>query len=229
MNEIMKVDFTSQTVSARDLYETLNISKRFSAWFEDNSQGFIEGQDFTSVLSGTVVNNGAFRELQDYQMSVDMAKHICLMSRTDKGKEVRQYLIDLEKAWNTPEQIMARALTVAQQIITDKDKLIETMKPKAAFFDAVSGSKTALSMDEVAKVLNMGFGRNKLFELLRNAHILNEHNVPYQKYVDNRWFRVIEQKYTKGDMVVVTTKTLVYQKGVDGIRKMFDKPKVGGS
>ena len=119
MNELIAVDFESQTVSARDLHDSLGIEKRFSAWFESNSQGFIEGEDFTSVLSGTVVNNGAHRDLQDYNISVDMAKHICLMSRTEKGKQCRQYLIDLEKAWNTPEQVMARALEFAHQKIEE--------------------------------------------------------------------------------------------------------------
>lgn len=82
MNELIKVDADAQVVSARELHEALGVEKRFSAWFETNSQGFVEGEDFTSVLSGTVVNNGAHRELQDYNLSVDMAKHICLMSRT---------------------------------------------------------------------------------------------------------------------------------------------------
>lgn len=94
MNEIIKVNYETEepTVSARSLYEGLEIKKRFSSWFDSNSQGFIEGEDFTSVLSGTVVNNGAHRELQDYLLSVDMAKHICLMSRTDKGKLCRLML-----------------------------------------------------------------------------------------------------------------------------------------
>ena len=114
MENLIPVNYDSEqpTVSARDLHGALGVSKRFSAWFEVNSQGFVENEDFTSVLVSTVVNNGALRELQDYKLSVDMAKHICLMSRTEKGKLIRQYFIDLEKAWNTPEQAFARALRI---------------------------------------------------------------------------------------------------------------------
>lgn len=106
----------------------------------------------------------------------------------------------------------------------DKNKALqaenERMKPKEEFFDAVADSRTAISMNEVAKVLSIkGYGRNNLFEFLRQNKILNSYNVPYQKYVDNGWFRVIEQHYQKNGEPVVTTKTLVYQKGVDGIRK----------
>ena len=124
----------------------------------------------------------------------------------------------------TPEQIVANALIVAQNIISQKDRQIEEMKPKAEFFDAVADSKTAISMNEVAKVLNIkGYGRNKLFEYLRENKVLDRWNVPYQKYVDNGWFRVIEQHYQKNGEPIVTTKTLVYQKGVDGIRKMIER------
>lgn len=223
MNELLKVDFNTQTVSARELHRKLNIEKRFSAWFESNSQGFIERQDYTGVLSGTEVpNNGGFqyRELQDYNMSIDMAKHICLMSRSEEGMKCRQYFIDLEKAWNTPEQVIARALIAAQSIIEDKSRMIEEMKPKAEFFDAVADSKTAVSMNDVAKVLGIkGYGRNNLFEFLRNIKILDSYNRPYQKYVDCGWFRVIEQRYTKNGEGIVTFKTLVYQRGIDAIRR----------
>lgn len=120
----------------------------------------------------------------------------------------------------TPEQIVANALIVAQNIISQKDKQIERMKPKAEFFDAVADSRTAISMNEVSKVLGIkGYGRNNLFEFLRNNGILDRWNVPYQRYIDCGWFRVIEQKYTRQGEPCVTTKTLVYQKGVDAIRK----------
>lgn len=120
----------------------------------------------------------------------------------------------------TPEQIVANALIVAQNIINQKDKLIAEMTPKADFFDAVADSKTAISMNEVAKVLAIkGYGRNNLFEFLRNEGVLDRSNVPYQRYVDCGWFRVIEQHYMQNGEPQVTTKTLVYQKGVDAIRK----------
>ncbi len=224
MEGLLVVNAERETVSARDLHEKLNIEKRFSAWFETNSAGFEEGEDFTSVLVGTEVqNNGGIqiRDLQDYQLSLDMAKHICLMSRTEKGKECRQYLIELEKAWNTPEQIFARALKMADKVIEKKDRLIAELKPKADFFDAVAESKTAIEIGEVAKVLG-SIGRNNLFNILRQKGVLMSNNQPYQTYVDRGYFRVVEQKYTKpnGD-TCINIKTLVYQKGVDYIRKLI--------
>lgn len=97
------------------------------------------------------------------------------------------------------------------------------MQPKAEFFDAVAGSKTAISLGEVAKVLDMGIGRNKLFEILRQKHILMRNNQPYQQYVDMGYFRVIEQKYEVHGEVRISIKTLVYQKGIDWIRKQLMK------
>lgn len=225
MSELVAVNFDTQTVSLRDLHESLEVKERFSVWAERIKVTF--GDELTSVGKPTEVsNNGGIqiRELEDYETSVDNAKHICLMSRTEKGKQCRQYLIDLEKAWNTPEQVMARALRLADKTIDSlKTKVLE-MKPKADFFDAVADSKTAISMNEVAKVLGVkGYGRNNLFEFLRNEGILDRYNVPYQRYVDCGWFRVIEQKYMKNGEPMISTKTLVYQKGVDAIRRKIQE------
>ena len=123
----------------------------------------------------------------------------------------------------TQEQIVANALIVAQNIISQKDKQIEEMRPKADFFDAVADSKTAISMNEVSKVLGIkGLGRDNLFDFLRDNAILDRWNVPYQKYIDCGWFRVIEQKYTKNGEEHISIKTLVYQKGVDAIRRKIE-------
>lgn len=151
-----------------------------------------------------------------------------------KLKEAKRF-----KHWVTSEVLPAirktgtynlpRTYAEALRALADKAEEAERlaienkeMKPKAEFFDAVADSKTAFSMNDVAKVLDVkGYGRNKLFEFLRDNGILDAHNVPYQRYVDRGWFRVIEQHFQKNGEPVVTTKTLVYQKGVDGIRKML--------
>lgn len=104
------------------------------------------------------------------------------------------------------------------------EKENEEMRPKAEFFDAVVGSKDAIEIGKVAKVLNFpGIGRNKLFEILRDKGILMKNNIPYQKYIDNGCFRTIEQKYSTPDGEIrISIKTLVYQKGVDFIRKTLE-------
>ena len=222
MNEL-QINLADQTVSARDLHDALEATERFSVWIQRYLPNFIAGEDFTSVSKLTVVNNGAERELEDYQLTIDTAKHICLMSRTEKGKECRQYLIDLEKAWNTPEQVMARALKVADQTITSLNDKIAQLAPKAEFFDAVAGSKDAITMGEAAKVLDLGIGRNELFEFLRRKKVLQSDNIPYQKYIDAGYFRTIEQKYTVNDSVRINIKTLVYQRGLDFIRRKWNE------
>ena len=193
MNDLINVNFDKQTVSARELHEALGIEKRFSAWFETNSQGFVEGEDFTSVPTSTVVNNGALRELDDYQCSIDMAKHICLMSRTDKGKMIRQYFIELEKAWNTPEQIMARALRVADekikslsQEIVSMTYRIEEMQPKASYYDEILNSKDTVLVTQIAKDYGMSAKTfNKLLHDLGIQHKINGQWVLYSKYQGN--------------------------------------------
>lgn len=124
-------------------------------------------------------------------------------------------------------QTFAEALRLAaeQQEEIEKQKLlILEQKPKADFYDDVVESKDALPMAIVAKTLDMGIGRNKLFSFLREQKVLRENNEPYQSYVDDGWFRCVESKFTKpnGD-ICVNIKTVVLQKGLDGIRKLLKK------
>jgi len=123
-------------------------------------------------------------------------------------------------------QTMSEALRLYADELEKNQALIaenEKMKPKAEFFDAVTDSKTAIPIGDVAKVLDMGIGRNKLFEFLREEKILMSDNRPYQKYIDQEYFRVVEQKYEKNGDTYINLKTLVFQKGVDFIRKRLQK------
>lgn len=224
IDELMEINYETEqsTVSARDLHEQLNIEKRFSAWFETNSKGFIENEDYTSVLSSTVVNNGATRELQGYNLTIDMAKHICLMSRTEKGRECRQYFIDLEKAWNTPERIMERALQFANKSLerfkTENEYLISEnrrMKPKEIFADAVTTSHTAILIGDLAKLLKQNgieTGQKRLFSWMReNGYLIkrqgSDYNMPTQKSMEMKLFEVKESTVNNPDGSVRINKT----------------------
>lgn len=220
MEEIIKINQNEQgeaQVSARELYQALEVKKsyRFSQWFETNAKQLIENEDFTSVDATTVVNNGAIKTIQDYLLTVDAAKQIALMSGTEKGKQVRMYFIQVEKAWNSPDQIMARALTIAQMKLDHKDNLIAEMKPKALFADAVSASQTSILVGELAKLLKQNgidTGANRLFTWLReNGYLIRrkgtDYNMPTQKSMEMGLFEIKEHNHINSNGVNVTTKT----------------------
>lgn len=123
-------------------------------------------------------------------------------------------------------QVDSKMLYQIAQALEEKEKQIALMKPKAEFFDAVANSKDAIDLGTAAKVLNMGIGRTRLFKALRDLKILNKDNIPYQEYIDRGYFRTIEQKYTKPDgTTCINIKTLVYQRGLDYIRKILTEKK----
>lgn len=132
---------------------------------------------------------------------------------------------EMERKLNDPMFLVKKSMKYLEEKCNALLEENQEMKPKAEFFDQVASSKTAIQMSEVAKVLNYpGHGRNRLFEFLRNKKVLMANNIPYQKYVDCGYFRVIEQKYTKpsGD-TAINIKTLVYQRGINFIKKLLDK------
>ena len=203
-NEIIKVDFENETVSARDLYESVNNGKeRFSKWFERQLQyAFVEGEDYSNPFQKVRVQKegkrNVEREVEDYDLSIDMAKQICMVQKTDKAKQVRQYLIQLEKAWNSPEAVMARALQMANNTIENLKLTIEEQKPLVEFANKVSNSSNLIDMGKMAKLLkdeNINIGRNRLFEWLRKKDILMRNNIPYQRYIDGGYFQVKESTF----------------------------------
>ena len=226
MNELIKVNTDNMTVSGRDLYESLEIRERFSVWAERQRSTF--GEEITTVSIPTeVMNNGGIqiREMEDFIVSVDIAKHICLMSRTEKGKKCRQYLIDLEKAWNTPELVMARGLKAAQAMIEQKDEKIklltadnERMKPKEVFADAVTASDSAILIRDLAKLIKQNgydIGEKRLYKWMReHGYIIKHSTQPTQKAMELGLFEVIEQTIQRADMSpLVTSTTKVTGKG----------------
>lgn len=215
--ELIKVqsDNEKQLVSARELHKALNVKTRFSQWVEQNFKHFRKGNDFTSVVTTTVVNNGAKRELQDYALSVEMAKHIAMMSGTQKGYEIRDYFIQVEQAWNSPEMIMKRALEIANKKVEQLKIENEQMKPKALFADAVTASHTSILVGDLAKILKQNgvdIGARRLFEWLRGHGYLikrkgSDWNMPTQKSMDLGLFEVKESARTSSDGHVTITKT----------------------
>ena len=113
------------------------VKTRFSQWVEQNFKILEEGYDFTSVVGTTVINNGANRKLQDYVLSLDAAKNLAMVSKTNKGKEVRQYFIQVEKDFNSPEKIMARALKIADRKIIKLEATIEEQRQLTKHFQQI--------------------------------------------------------------------------------------------
>ena len=122
-----------------------------------------------------------------------------------------------------PMELISRAVIEAQKVIELQTALIANMAPKAEFYDAVTGSSDAVDIGSAAKVLNLGIGRTKLFQFLRDEKILQRNNQPYQQFIDAGHFRVIESSYNKPDgSTHISLKTVVYQKGIDFIRKRYN-------
>lgn len=114
MEELIKVNYDSDrpTVLGRDLHKLLEVKERYNDWFRRMVEyGFVENVDFISFTEKTVKPTGG-RPAQDHQMTIDMAKEICMLQRTERGKQARQYFIQIEKDWNTPEKVLERAKMV---------------------------------------------------------------------------------------------------------------------
>ena len=202
MNELISINYDDEepTISARDLHKALDVQSRFSRWFDSNRELFVEGEDYNKCTSSTVVNNGAVRELGDYKITVLMAKHLAMMSRTEKGKQIRDYLIDLEKAWNTPEQVFARALKMADQTIAKlkgsvetltaevsvKNQIIGELKPKADYYDEILKNPGLVTITQIAK--DYGMSGKKMNDILHDLGIQYKQSgqwLLYDKYSKN--------------------------------------------
>lgn len=244
MNDLLRVNYdTGQpTVSARDLHEKLNIRTQYTKWFERMKEyGFSENEDFKAISQKRLTAQGNETTYIDHEISIDMAKQICMIQRSPEGKLIRQYFIDLEKAWNTPEQIFARALKMADREIEKlkyyNASLLEDnqrMKPKEIFADAVATSHTSILIGDLAKLLKQNgveTGQKRLFEWMRDSGYLIKRkgadwNMPTQKSMELGLFEVKESTVNNPDgSVRINRTTKVTGKGQQYFINKFLEPR----
>lgn len=225
MNELLKINTTDSeriTVSARDLYEFLEATERFNSWFDRMKQyGLTEGEDFTSVKSFTVVNNGAHKEIDDYQLTIDTAKQIAMLQRNEKGTQARKYFIQVENAWNSPERVMARALTIANKTIETLKIENSEMKPKADYFDNLVERNLLTNFRDTAKEL--GLRQTDLINnLIEDGYVYRDQKSklkPYAKYGKTGKGLFELKEFSKNDHSDV--QTLITPKGRETFRLLY--------
>ena len=206
MNELIKVDFSKErpAVSARELHEFLGVGTKFQDWFPRMKEyGFTEGQDFETVKIENVLSQKRERtySMTDYALSIDMAKEICMLQRNEKGKQARQYFLQLEKDWNSPEKVMARALQIADREIKrleaeneQQKQAIADFQPIKRYVDTILESKASLATSQVAADYDLT--ANKLNKILHEEGI--QHNV------NGQWIlyrKHMGQGYTKSKTI----------------------------
>lgn len=195
MNNLINVSLNENqdpVVSGRQLYQVLGVKTPYSMWFDRMVEyGFTENQDFLLNNFVKQIGRGGHNKI-DHVLKLDMAKEIAMIQRTDKGKEARQYFIQVEKDFNSPEKIMARALKIADRKIIKLEATIEEQRPKVIFANAVSASHTSILVGDFAKLMRqngLNFGQNRMFAWLReNGYLISRKghswNMPTQKAMD---------------------------------------------
>lgn len=220
MNKIITINLNDNqepVVSGRQLHEALGVKTRYDNWFNRMTEyGFAENQDYlvTSIFGHN--SNGGRQNKVDHVIKLDMAKEIAMIQRTDKGKQVRQYFIQVEKDFNSPEKIMARALLLADKKVHKLEAQIEADRPKVLFADAVSASHSSILVGDLAKLISQnGFkiGANRLFAWLReNGYLIkrrgSDWNMPTQRSMDMKLFEIKETTVTHADGHISISKTV---------------------
>ena len=219
MNELINVtlnDNHEPVVSGRQLHETLGVKTRYNDWFNRMIEfGFTENEDYLAITQKRVTAQGNATHQTDHIIKLDMAKEIAMIQRTDKGKEVRQYFIQIEKDYNSPEKIMARALLMADKKVHKLEAQIEADKPKVLFADAVSASHTSILVCELAKLISQNgykIGANRLFAWMReNGYLIkrkgSDWNMPTQRSMDLKLFEIKETNVQHADGHISVNKT----------------------
>lgn len=219
MNELISVTVKDdkQLVSARELHKGLKLKKHFGDWVKQNFKEFYENEDYTCAPQSAYVQigNGATRKVDDYALTIDMAKQLCMMSHTELGRKYRKYFIELERKWNDPQEVVKRGYAILQNENAQLRIENEQMKPKALFADAVSASKTTVLIGELAKILKqngVNIGATRLFAWMReNGYLISrkgtDWNMPTQRSMELGLFNIKETTITHSDGHTTISKT----------------------
>ena len=198
MNEIIKVNYDSErpTVMGRELHKMLEIGTAYKDWFPRMCEyGFTENIDYNPLKIEQVQiegNREVKRTIIDHQLTIEMAKEICMLQRSEKGKQARQYFIQLEQEWNTPEMVMSRALKMADTTIhrlkttvAIKEQQIAELKPRADYTDSILQNKGLVTITQIAKDYGMtGTALNKLLHELKVQYKQSKQWLLYQCFQD---------------------------------------------
>ena len=228
MNELIKIEVNENqepVISGRALHEFLEVKTSYKDWFPRMVEyGFTEGVDFNPLNFEQVQIEGSRevrRQITDHAVKLNMAKELAMIQRTEKGKQARQYFIQIEKDYNSPEKVMARALIYANKKMEKLEancKVLEGKiaedRPKVLFAEAVSASDTSILIGDLAKILKQnGYdtGQKRLFEILRDEGFLmksgTSRNMPIQKAMEIGLFEVKETTINNPDDSIRITKT----------------------
>lgn len=228
MNELIKISYENAehpTVSGRELHDALEVETPYHKWFPRMCEyGFLELEDFWTKMSESTGG----RPSTDHQLTIPMAKEICMLQRSEKGKQFRQYFIRVEEAWNSPEMIMKRALEIANekvkalqvsvsQLTVDK----QIMQPKADYFDELVDRNLLTGIRETAKELKVK--QNTFVNFLLDKKYLYRDKkgklMPYAKPMENGLFEVKEFSNEKTGFS--STQVFITPKGKETFRLLL--------
>lgn len=217
MDELIKVEVKADTqvVSARELHKGLKIKTRFNEWVSQNFKEFEGEQDYMSAVTTADMPNGGVKHINDYILTIDMAKQLCLMSRTELGKKYRKYFLELERKWNDPQEVVKRGYAILQNENARLKLENQQMQPKALFADSVAASHTTILIGELAKILRgngINIGANRLFQWMRDKGYLisrkgTDYNMPTQRSMNLGLFKIKESTITHSNGSVSISKT----------------------
>lgn len=203
-------------VNGRELHNFLEIGTQYSKWFERMTEyGFLENEDYLAISQKRLTAQGNSTTYVDHVLKIDMAKEISMIQRNEKGKQARRYFLQVEKAWNSPEMIMKRALQFADKKIETMQEKINMDKPKVLFADSVTASHTSILVGDLAKLLKqngLNIGANRLFVLLRERGFLikrkgTDWNMPTQRSMEMDLFEIKERTHSNPDGSIKITRT----------------------